>query len=89
VVGVVVTMGSRERHPLDQVIAFNLEVQAKLRSFERDLRGMGYGHNEAWAIARALQDRILGPVLDNATRALPAAATVDEIIRQRLEELNG
>ena len=82
-------LGPRSRHLLDQVMAFNLEVQGKLRRFEEDLQAIGYDRTEAWAIARALEARLLGPVVDDAARALPAAEDIDAAIRNRLEELNG
>lgn len=81
------SIGPRQRHLLDQTMAFHLEVQGKLKQFERDLIELGYSKPEAWALARNLEERILGPVLDHASRTLPLEQTVDEAIRRRLEEL--
>lgn len=83
------SLGPRSRHLLDQLMAFNLEVQGKLRQFNRDLVELGYTDAEAWAIARTLEERLLGPVVDHAARELPLLEDVDAAIRNRLEELSG
>ncbi len=83
------SIGPRTRHLLDQYMAFQLELQGKLRQFELDLIEIGYVKPEAWAIARSLEERLLGPITDYASRALPVEESVDETIRQRLEELGG
>ena len=82
-------MGPRERHLLDEIVAFNLELQGKLHAHENDLRAIGYSAAEAWSLARGLEERILGPVLNHASRTLPLEQTVDEVIARRLEELRG
>lgn len=83
------SLGPNQRHLLDQLMAFNLEVQGKLRTFQDDLVRMGYSEPEAWSIARSLEERILGPVVDGASRALPVEETLDAIIARKLEEMGG
>jgi hypothetical protein len=81
-------LGPRERHVLDQYMALHLEVQSKLKQFERDLVEAGYTKGEAWELARRLGERILGPAMDVAEKARYVAEKTDEIIRERLRELD-
>jgi hypothetical protein len=81
-------LGPRERHVLDQYMALHLEVQSKLKQFERDLTQSGYTEDQAWELARRLEERILGPAMDVAEKARYVAEKTDEIIRERLKELD-
>jgi hypothetical protein len=81
-------LGPRSKHLLEQFIAFNLEVQAKLEQFRRDLERAGMSRTEAWETSQRLEERILGPVFDFTENALPVEEKVDELIRARLRELD-
>ena len=81
-------IGPRSSHLLEQYIAFQLEVAAKVKDFQRNLMDMGWPEAEAWAQAQKLEERIMGPVLDYTEKALPVEEKVDELIRRRLEELD-
>lgn len=69
----------RLTHHLDQLLALNLDVQARLKGHERSLIAAGWSKAEAWALCQRVEERILGPAMDLAESV--------ERLEEHLEEI--
>ncbi len=83
-------LNPRTSHALDQFMALNYEVQARLKGHHDALVKAGWHPAEAWALCQQVEARILGPAMEVAREELAigdrVAAAVEEEIRRRAEE---
>jgi hypothetical protein len=72
---------------LEQYMAISLEVQGMLRSHKASLMEAGWSEPEAWALCQRVEERILGPMIDQAEAALRDKAGLGGLVaRVAIEE---